>query len=136
MNTEKKIRIPLWIYPSVVKKIEDNYERDNCKSPSEFIEKAILFYCGYLTAGDYKTYFPNVIVSTIKGNLSSLEDRIASLLFKIAVELSMMLHVTAVDNDIDETSLEKLRILCVNEVRRIHGSIKLEDAVKFQNRTD
>ena len=50
MGKEKKIRIPLWIYPSAEEKVLKNYEADNCKSPSEFIEKAILFYCGYLAS--------------------------------------------------------------------------------------
>ena len=35
MEKEKKIRIPLWIYPSVEEKIQKNFEVDNCKSPSE-----------------------------------------------------------------------------------------------------
>lgn len=102
MEKEKKIRIPLWIYPSVEEKIQKNFEVDNCKSPSEFIEKAILFYCGYLASEEYRQYLPNVLVSTMQGSLDSFEDRMATLLFKIAVELSMMLHVTAAANEIDE----------------------------------
>ena len=132
MNNEKKIRIPLWIYPSVKEKVESNYEKDNCKSPSAFIEKAILFYCGYLTAENYREYFPSVIVSTIKGSLDLFEDRIASLLFKLAVELSMSMHVTAAANEIDEDALSRLRAMCVNEVKKIHGCISFEDAFKFQ----
>ena len=42
VEKEKKIRIPLWIYPSVEDRIMKNFEADNCKSPSEFIEKATL----------------------------------------------------------------------------------------------
>lgn len=122
----------MWIYPSTQEKIQKNYEDDNCKSPSEFIEKAILFYAGYLTANDYKGYFPNVIVSTMKGSLDSLENRMASLLFKMAVELSMNLHVTAASNEIDEGALSRLRGMCVEEVKRLHGSVSMENAVKFQ----
>lgn len=133
MNNEKKIRIPLWIYPSVEEKIMKNYESDNCKSPSEFIEKAITFYCGYLASEEYKQYLPNVIVSTMQGSLDSFEDRMATLLFKMAVELSMMLHVTAATNEIDEDTLSRLRGLCVEEVKRLHGSVRLDDAVRFQN---
>ena len=58
MGKEKKIRIPLWIYPSTEEKISKNYEGDNCKSPSEFIEKAVLFYCGYLASEEYKISTP------------------------------------------------------------------------------
>ncbi len=132
MNDEKKIRIPLWIYPSVKEKVESNYEKENCKSPSAFIEKAILFYCGYLTAENYSEYFPDVIVSTIKATLDLFENRMASLLFKLAVELSMSMHVTAATNEIDEETLSRLRAMCVNEVKKIHGCINFEEAVKFQ----
>ena len=130
---EKKIRIPLWIYPSVEDRIMKNFEADNCKSPSEFIEKAIIFYCGYLASEEYKQYLPNVLVSTMQGSLDSFEDRMATLLFKIAVELCMVLHVTAATNQIDEDTLSRLRGLCVNEVKRLRGSVRLDDAVRFQN---
>lgn len=133
MAKEKKIRIPLWIYPSTEEKISRNYEGDNCKSPSEFIEKAILFYCGYLASEEYKQYLPNVLVSTMQGSLDSFEDRMATLLFKIAVELCMMLHVTAAANEIDTDTLARLRGMCVNEVKRLRGSVRLDDAVRFQN---
>lgn len=133
MEKEKKIRIPLWIYPSVEEKIQKNFEVDNCKSPSEFIEKAILFYCGYLASEEYRQYLPNILVSTMQGSLDSFEDRMATLLFKIAVELSMMLHVTAAANEIDEDTLTRLRGLCVEEVKRLRGSVRLDDAVRFQN---
>lgn len=133
MKKERKIRIPLWLYPSVEDKIMKNFEADNCKSPSEFIEKAIIFYCGYLASEEYKQYLPNVIISTMQGSLDSFEDRMATLLFKIAVELCMMLHVTAATNQIDESTLTKLRGLCVDEVKKLRGSVRLENAVKFQN---
>ncbi len=133
MEKEKKIRIPLWIYPSVEDRIMKNFETDNCKSPSEFIEKAIIFYCGYLASEEYKQYLPNVLVSTMQGSLDSFEDRMATLLFKIAVELCMVLHVTAATNQIDEDTLARLRGLCVNEVKRLRGSVRLDDAVRFQN---
>ena len=129
---EKKQKFALWVYPETLKKIENNYRDDNCRSKSEFIEKAILFYTGYLTANDYRGYFPNVIVSTVKGSLDSMENRMASLLFKMAVELSMVLHVTAATNEIDDTTLSRLRGMCVEEVKRLHGSVSMEDAVKFQ----
>ena len=57
----------------------------------------------------------------------------ASLLFKMAVELCMTLHVTAATNQIDADTLSRLRGLCVEEVKRLHGAVRLEDAVKFQN---
>lgn len=129
---KEKQKFALWIHPETLKKVERNYREDDCKSKSEFIEKAILFYAGYLTANDYRGYFPNIIVSTVKGTLDSFENRMANLLFKTAVELSMVLHVTAANNEINPATLSRLRGMCVEEVKRVHGTISMEDAVKFQ----
>ena len=113
---KEKRKFALWLRPETLAKIEKLYRDDDCRSRSEFIEKAVLFYAGYLTADDGQEYFPNVIVSTVKGSLDSLENRMASLLFKMAVELSMTLHVTAATNQIDADTLSRLRGLCVEEV--------------------
>lgn len=115
-----------------MKLIEKHYLEDGCRFRSDFIEKAVRFYCGYLTAEDYREYLPNIVVSTMKGTLDSLEGRMAGLLFRNAVELSMMLHMVAATNEIDEDTLASLRGLCVEEVKKLQGSVRLEDAVKFQ----
>ena len=44
----------------------------------------------------------------------------------------MMLHMTAANYDIDEEMLSRLRGMCVKEVKRLHGTVSLDDAVKFQ----
>ena len=77
-----KNKFALWMYPETLERVEKLYREDGCKSRSEFIEKAINFYCGYLTAENYKEYFPEVIVSTVQGALDSFENRMASLMFK------------------------------------------------------
>ena len=127
-----KRKFALWVREETMEKVENLYRAENVKSRSEFIEKAINFYCGYLTANDGKEYFPQVIVSTLQGALGAFENRMASLLFKMAVELSMSLHVTAANSEIDEGTLVKLRGLCVDEVKRIRGAVSFDDAYKFQ----
>ena len=129
---ENKKKFALWIHPSAMEKVERLYQLDNCRSKSEFIEKAINFYCGYLTAENYKEYFPEVIVSTVQGALDSFENRMASLMFKYAVELAMMMHVTAASFRVDEETLSRLRGKCVNDVKRLNGRINFDDAVKYQ----
>ena len=129
---EEKSRFGLWIKDETREKVERHYKEVGCASMSEFIEKAIDFYCGFLTAENYKEYFPDVIVSTIKGCLDSLENRMAKLLFKMAVEQSIMMHVVAGTNDVDEDTLDSLRGMCVQECKRINGMISFEEAVKYQ----
>ena len=60
---EKKQKFALWIYPSTMNTIERYLEKSECRSKSDFIEKATLFYAGFLAAHDYKDYIPNVVIS-------------------------------------------------------------------------
>ena len=129
---EEKNRFGLWLKEETIRKVEEAYKNDGCKTKSEFIEKAINFYCGFLSAEEYKTYLPDVVISIIESAIDGFENRVASLLFKMAVEINMMLHVTAATNEIDEETLSELRGLCVGEVQRLHGKITFDEALKFQ----
>ena len=129
---EKKKRIPLWIYPSTEKKIQKYFADDNCKSPSEFIERAVLFYIGYLSQNENVNYISPMITETVKAEMKGTEQRLARLLFKVAVELGKLSHMLAAASDVDEETLRNLHTMCVNEVRKINGIIDYADAVKFQ----
>ena len=132
MSREKKIRIPLWIYPSTDAQIQRYFHDDNCKSPSEFIEKAVRFYIGYLNEEENINYISPMITETVKAQIKGTEQRLARLLFKIAVELGKLSHMTAAVHDVDNETLNSLHAMCVNEVRRINGIIDYEDAVEYQ----
>ena len=47
-NTKKKFAF--WLTPKTKELVERSYQLDNSQSQSEFIEKAIQFYTGYLEA--------------------------------------------------------------------------------------
>ena len=131
METQKR-KFALWIRAETMEKIGALYKKDDCRSRSEFIEKAVLFYSGYLTAEQTEGYLPAVVISAMQGSLGRYEDRTARLLFKMAVELSMLLHTVAATNEIEEESLSRLRGMCVQEVKSLKGSITLEEATGFQ----
>lgn len=118
------------IEQEVVDKLEKHYKDDGSRSKSEFVERAINFYCGYVTAENYREFFPKVVLSTIQGTLDSFENRIATLLFKMAVELSVLNRVTAATVDVEELNLTRLRGRCVEDVKRINGCISFDQAVK------
>jgi metal-responsive CopG/Arc/MetJ family transcriptional regulator len=132
MSEEIKTRIPLWLYPSTIEGVDAILEKDNCKSRSEFIEKAIRFYSGYIAAEDGMKYLPTAITSAMSGIVSSSENRMARLTFKLAVEMSMMMNILATTADVDENTLRRLRGKCVNDVKKSVGSVTFEDVVKFQ----
>ena len=135
MPTEKKIRIPLWIYPKTKELVEEMFPKDNCKSASEFIENAIKFYAGYLKQQGNVNYLAPIITDSVNGIVLGSERRLNRNLFKIAVELGKLSHMMAAVNDVDDDTLKDLHAMCVNEVRRINGTIDFDDAVRFQNDT-
>ena len=128
---EKKQKFALWVYPSTMEVLEKSLEKSECRSKSDFIEKAILFYAGFLAAQTYQNYFPNVVISCMKGSLGSFERRTSNILFKVAVELSMMNFLLASAHRVSRETMESLRNLCIREVKSYNGSITLENAVGF-----
>lgn len=62
---------------------------DDCRNRSEFIEKAIRFYIGYLTAEDKTNYLPNIFLSNMKSIIAESDNRTSRMMFKIAVELAI-----------------------------------------------
>ncbi len=133
MEHETKIRVPLWVYPSTTEEIQKYYESDNCKSPSEFIEKAIKFYIGFLKQEKNVNYLSPRITSSVEAVMHGTEQRINRNLFKIAVELGKISHTLAAATNIDDDTLQDLHAMCVDEVRHINGVISYESAVKYQN---
>lgn len=128
-----KKRMAVYFQPETIKKIEQEYREDNCSSKTEFIEKAVKFYIGYLNEEDNINYLSPMITETVKAQIKGTEQRLARLLFKVAVELGKLSHMTAAVNEVDDETLDKLHAMCVNEVRRINGIIDYEDAAEYQN---
>ena len=127
-----KNKFPLWAKPETLASVKEIYKSDNCRSQSEFIEKAILFYIGYLAADEPKSYLPNMFLSTMKGIVAESDNKTSRVLFKLAVELAITMNIIAADHQIDEVTLDRLRGECVQEVKRLNGSFSFDDAVDWQ----
>lgn len=131
-----KQKFALWAYPNTLEEVDKAYEGDNCKSKSEFIEKAINFYLGYLKQEDNINYLSPRITSSVDAVVHGTEQRINRNLFKIAVELGKLSHMLAAVNDVDEDTLQELHEMCLDEVRHINGVINFDRAFRFQNDTE
>lgn len=127
-----KEKMAVYFQPETIKKIEQEYREDNCASKTEFIEKAVKFYIGYLRQQEEVNYLSPMITETVKAQINGTEQRLARLIFKVAVELGKLSHMTAAMNDVDDETLKKLYAMCVTEVRKINGIIDYEDAVEYQ----
>lgn len=129
---EGKYKFALWLTPEAKELVEKFYRSDGCKSQSEFIEKAIRFYCGYLAAEDSCDFLPRVLSNVLEGRLNLFADRVGRLLFKLLVEQAVCNHLLSFDSDLDYETLDGLRKRSVQDVKRTNGQISFKDILTFQ----
>ena len=127
-----KIKPGITLYQETVNSMDRNLQRANCRSRNEFTEKALRFYIGYLNKEDDAEYISKALQSVITGTVQVSEDRIAGLLFKLAVEMSMMMHILAANLDVDNQILDRLRCKCVQDVKRSIGSVDFKRVTNYQ----
>ena len=127
-----KRKFALWIRPSLLEEVDSLYKCDNCASRSEFMEKALRFYMGYLSSQENRDYLAHVIPSTVKGIVDESSNRMGRLLFKMAVELAVIENILAAVCEVDRQELKRLRGQCVEEIKRTNGMISFEQALRWQ----
>ena len=123
------IKFAMRIKPETQELVREWYPKDNCQSQNEFIEKAIHFYVEHLSAQSSTSFLPSALVSALRATIQGSENRIARLLFKLTVEISMMMNVLAAGLEIDASQLDALRWRCVQEVKKTNGTITFKDTL-------
>ena len=131
MHSNKK-KTTIWLHPEVINRMDGWLEADNCASRSEFVEKAIRFYMGYLTTEDTSEYLADGLLATVRGVTTENNNRLSSLLFKLCVELNMAMHTIAAHFDVDELDRKELRQFAEDEVKRANGQISFDKALRIQ----
>ena len=128
-----KSKHTIFLTDEVWAEIKGAYHADGCTKLSEFIEKSVRFYLGYLKAKDAGEYLPRVLAEVLEGKLGAFGNRIGRLMFKLIVNDGMLTHVLAAGTEVDElAALDKLRVQCVNETKQTHGSVEFKDAYLFE----
>jgi len=64
---ENRHKHTVWMDDDVWDQVESHYQRDNCTTKNEFIEKAIRFYSGYLDTESADAYLPRVLADVLEG---------------------------------------------------------------------
>ncbi len=72
---ENRHKHTVWMDDDVWDQVESHYQRDNCSTRNEFIEKAIRFYSGYLDTESADAYLPRVLADVLEGKLGALGNR-------------------------------------------------------------
>ena len=125
-----KEKFALWITPECKQLVDDCYADDQCQSRSEYIEKAILFYTGFLYAEKADHYLPKALQQIFSGTLDRFAERIGRQLFKLAVEQNVNNHILASDTDIDAARYMKMHTLSMEQVKGTNGKISFVDVLQ------
>ena len=132
MKEDRKKGATFWLRTGTIRRMDNALAAANCQSRSEFAEKALKFYLGYLESGDASDYLCEALSTLINGILENNNNRLRSLLFKWAVELNMLCHTIAAHYRVDEIDRRALRAFAVDEVKKTCGQLGFEHAVKVQ----
>ena len=134
MGEEKsKVRKAFYIEEDILEQVDSLLQQADVKSRNEFLNQALKFYIGYLTSAKIENYMLSSISSVMHATVKDSENRMARAMFKLAVETSKLANVIAYSQEIDEESMGKLHVRCMEEVKRINGAVKFEDAYLYQN---
>ena len=134
MSDENKKRTAVWLSPGVIRRMDSWLEEDNCSTRSEFIEKALRFYMGYLATEDTSEYLSQALVDTLQGIVADNSNRLRTMIFKWCVELNMMGHTIAAHFRADPINRRELRAYAVDEGKRTNGQISFDRALDQQRR--
>ncbi len=132
----KKERFAFYLTPEKKAILERRYQEDGSRSMTAFVERAVDFYLDYLSANSAGLFLPTSVQSYLDGRLDQFENRMASLLFKQAVELDMGMSTLADCVKLDEEYLRRRRANSIANVKRTNGRLRFEQIAKDADGSD
>ena len=132
-NREPVKRVGIYMPESTYEVAKKNYEEAGCKSVSDYICRAIHYYAELHLLKGCTEVLPDILTSTLKDITRESDNRQGRLLFKIAVELTILQNIIAAGANISVSELDRVRGVCVNEVKKLNGIITFDEAVRWQS---
>ncbi len=126
------IKFPLRMSETMQRKILQFHKGDNCASQNEFILKALNFYISYLEGQNIPSFLSEALLNAMEGTYQISQHRMSNNLFRLSVEMNMMMHLLATTLEVTDEELRSLRSRCAREVKQTKGRITVDDAIAFQ----
>ena len=106
------------------------YKQLGLPSRNDFIRDAVDFYIAWQSRESVERVLTPALESVIGGKIRDTEERLARLLFKLAVDQNFLAHIFSEGYRFDEEYLEQVRIDSVNEVKRTNGTLTAKDILE------
>ena len=111
----------------ILKMVEDHYKDDNCLSRAEYIEKAIEFYTGEIETHRNSQFISTQVASLLSSLIIDSDHRQERIIFKLAVEIAMMMHLIARTQNVSQEDLDWLRQKSIEDIKGTNGTLKFDD---------
>ena len=132
-NKEEKYTLTIRMDDEIKQEIQERMDDAHVRSLNAFVLKAIEFYLGYLRQGKNLNYISPILASSIKGEMKNIEHNLSEIIFKMAVQLSMLTQIVADEKEFYPEYLDELQKWCAEKVASTNGIISLEDMQQREN---
>ena len=130
---DKKYTLTVRMDDKIRKEIEEKMDDAHVRSLNAFVLKAIDFYLGYLRQGKNLNYISPILASSIKSEMKNSEQNLSEMIYKMAVQISMLTQIIADEKEFYPEYLDELHKWCAEKVASTNGIISLEDMQKREN---
>lgn len=132
-NKEEKYTLTIRMDDEIKQEIQERMDDAHVRSLNAFVLKAIEFYLGYLRQGKNLNYISPILASAVKGEMKNIEHNLSEIIFKAAVQLSMLTQIVADEKEFYPEYLDELQKWCAEKVASTNGIISLEDMQSREN---
>ena len=132
-KNDKKNKITVRMDGKTEQEMRETMDDAHVKSVNAFIIKAIKFYLGYLRQGKNLNFVSPILASAVKSEMNNIEQNLSEIIFKMAVQISMLTQVVADEKEFRPEYLEELYHWCAEKVASTNGIISLEDMQSREN---
>ena len=98
-------------------------------SRNAFIRDAVDFYIEYLRHKNSVKFLTPALESVISSKIRDSEDRLARLLFKLAVDQNLLAHIVADTYDFNSDAVSEQRVYSSREVKETNGTLHVDQIV-------
>lgn len=124
-DTNKKGRYNFWLYPETSEKIDSTMKLANCSSRSEFLEKAIDFYTGYLHSDSDQEYLGATIKNLLESMVSVLRRNTSEAFLRSSASTMFLAALIAPLCNTEAEELNDMYAWAVRKVKETNGVIDL-----------
>lgn len=132
-NKEEKYTLTIRMDDEIKQEIQERMDDAHVRSLNAFVLKAIEFYLGYLRQGKNLNYISPILASSINGEVKNIEHNLSEIIFKMAVQLSMLTQIVADEKEFYPEYLDELQKWCAEKVALTNGIISLKDMQQREN---